>query len=268
MNPANLIASLGLLAQATPDATTVVGARIESVWDFVMKGGPAMAAILLCSLVALTIVVERLIVLRKRCVIPPGFVSALSGLAADRGRALEYCSSDGSPLANVCAAAVQRAGHPREQVEKAVEGAGRREIVRLRQRMRVLGALPQVSTMLGLLGTIFGMIKTFQAVAASGQALGKTELLAKGIFEAWTCTAAGLLVAIPVLVAYHALMGRIDGLIAQLDKTVVDWLATDSQPLLTGGTAQATRPVAAQIAPNSAAPLTPELTVAAASQAC
>lgn len=93
--------------------------------------------------------------------------------------------------------------------------------------MRLLSALPQVATMLGLLGTIFGMIKTFQAVAASSQALGKTELLARGIFEAWTNTAAGLLVAIPVLIAYHMLMGRIDGAAAELDGLAVNWIQSD-----------------------------------------
>jgi hypothetical protein len=78
--------------------------------------------------------------------------------------------------------------------------------------------------MLGLLGTIFGMIKTFQAVATSGQSLGKTEMLAQGIFEAWTCTAAGLLIAIPVMVAYHMLMGRVDMLMAQLDHVAEDFV--------------------------------------------
>jgi biopolymer transport protein ExbB len=102
--------------------------------------------------------------------------------------------------------------------------AGRREIVGLRHRMRLLGALPQVATMLGLLGTIFGMIKTFQSVAASGQSLGKTEALAKGIYEAWTCTAAGLLVAIPVIVAYQMLLGKIDALVVEMDRVAVDFV--------------------------------------------
>jgi biopolymer transport protein ExbB len=78
--------------------------------------------------------------------------------------------------------------------------------------------------MLGLLGTIFGMIKTFQAISVSGQALGKTELLAKGIFEAWTCTAAGLLVAIPIMVAYHIILGKIDSVMVDLDRLAVDWV--------------------------------------------
>lgn len=212
-----------LLAQAGVGDPTRVE-KIDSVWDFVVKGGPTMAAIILCSLVALTVIVERAIVLRRRAVAPPDFAAALKGMASDRSRALEYCRANGSPLANVLAAVIQRRGEPRESIERAVRDAGGRELVRLRTRMRMLSALPQVSTMLGLLGTIFGMIKTFQAVATSGQSLGKTEMLAKGIFEAWTCTAAGLLVAIPVLVAYHVLMGRIDAAAVILDKAASEWI--------------------------------------------
>lgn len=215
----------GLLAQAASGGDPINSAGgIQSVWDFVVKGGPTMAVIGVCSLVALTVIVERSIVLRRRRVIPPDFVTGLNAVADDRTRALDYCKANGSPAANVLAAALRRRGESIEAVEKAVEEAGRREMVHLRQRMRLLGVLPQVSTMLGLLGTIFGMIKTFQAIAASGQALGKTELLAKGIFEAWTNTAAGLIVAIPVLIAFHVLLGRIDGLVVELDKVAVDFV--------------------------------------------
>ncbi len=213
-----------LLGQAAPTPSGDASLKVHSVLDFVTKGGPTMFAIVGCSLVALTVIVERLIVLRWRSVISPGLLAGLSAVASDREKALEFCRLDGSPAATVLAAAIRKRGETHDIIERAVEEAGRRETVRLRHRMRVLGALPQVSTMLGLLGTIFGMIKTFQAIAASGQALGKTEMLAKGIFEAWTCTAAGLLVAIPVLIAYHALLGRIDMLVVELDRVAVDFV--------------------------------------------
>lgn len=216
-----------MLAQAS-DELVVAGAKIESVWDFVVKGGPTMAVIGACSLAALAVIVERCLVLRKRSVIPPRFLSSLKAVAADRQRALDLCDAEPSPMARVLAAVIRRRGHSVEAIEKAVQDTGSRELVGLRKRMRLLSALPQVSTMLGLLGTIFGMIKTFQAVASSGQSLGKTELLAKGIFEAWTNTAAGLLVAIPVLVAYHILMGRIDGLAAEMDRVAVEWVERET----------------------------------------
>jgi biopolymer transport protein ExbB len=186
-----------------------------------------MVAIGLCSMLALTVIVERGVILRRRGIIPPHFLGSLKALAADQRRAMEFCQADDSPAAAVLAAVLRHRGKDAEKMEKAVRDAGSRVLVRLRRRMRLLSALPQVSTMLGLLGTIFGMIKTFQAVAASGQTLGKTELLAKGIFEAWANTAAGLLVAIPVLVAYQVLMGRIDGAAAELDAVAVEWIEND-----------------------------------------
>jgi biopolymer transport protein ExbB len=211
-------------APAAPEAPAEVPLGIDSALDFLMKGGWAMVPIGLCSLLALTIIVERMVVLRKSRVMPRAAVDQLGLLANDPIKALEYCKQNRTPIASILQVAIKEAGESRETREKHVEEAGGREVVALRQRMRLLSSLPQVATMLGLLGTVFGMIKTFQAVAATSEALGKTEMLAKGIFEAWTCTAAGLLVAIPVLVMYHHLMGRIDALVAAIDATVAEWL--------------------------------------------
>src|ERR1051326_9214482 len=209
--------------------TAVLGAdpTPQSVWDVAVKGGPTMVVIILCSLMALAVIVERLILTRRSAVVPPAFMEGLRSAARDRS--LDLCRASGSPIANVLAAAIRHRADPLDTVQKAASEAGRRELVRLKHRMRLLGALPQVSTMLGLLGTILGMIKTFQAVAASGQSLGKTELLARGIFEAWANTAAGLLVAIPVLIAYHMLLGRIDARFTELDRAATDWIESESQ---------------------------------------
>ncbi|MBI3834229.1 MAG: MotA/TolQ/ExbB proton channel family protein [Planctomycetes bacterium] len=201
--------------------------KIHSVWDFVTKGGPTMLAIALCSLIALSVIVERGVMLRRRAVAPPSFLNTLRAVESDRERALALCDADTSPVASVLVAVIRNRGRSHEIVEKAVRSAGSRVLARLRHRMRLLSALPQVATMLGLLGTIFGMIRTFQSVATSGQSLGKTEMLAQGIFEAWTNTAAGLLVAIPTLVAYHVLMGRIDSAAAELDRIASEWMDRD-----------------------------------------
>lgn len=211
-------------ADPAPPAT---GPAPLTMWQFAVRGGPTIIVIALCSLVALAVIVERLIVTRRRAVLPPQFIPGLRAVAADRARTIEFARSNHSPIAAILTAAIQRRGDTRESVERAVSEAGRRELVRLRHRMRLLGALPQVATMLGLLGTILGMIKTFQAVASSGQSLGKTELLARGIFEAWANTAAGLLVAIPVLIAYHMILGRIDARAVELDRAATDWIEQD-----------------------------------------
>ena len=215
-----LVASLG--ADPSPASAPAI-----SVWDVAVKGGPTILVIILCSLFALAVIVERLLVTRRKAVIPPAFIEGLRSAAPDR--ALDLCVANGSPIANILAAAIRRRGDSLEATQRAVSESGRRELARLKHRMRVLGALPQVATMLGLLGTILGMIKTFQAVATSGQSLGKTELLARGIFEAWANTAAGLLVAIPVLIAYHALLGRIDARLTEMDRVATDWIENDRE---------------------------------------
>lgn len=220
-----------LTIAAPPGPTSAAGTAeiegINSVWDFVVKGGPAMILIAACSLVALAVVVERATMLRKGAVVPSRLKPELDAVGADTKRAIEICEASKSPLGEVIAAGLAKRGQPHEVMQKAMEDAGRREVIHLRKRMRLLGGLPQVATMLGLLGTIFGMITTFQTIAFSGQSLGKTELLAKGIFEAWTCTAGGLLVAIPVLVCFHWLMGKVEMRMVDLDKAAEDWLSKE-----------------------------------------
>jgi biopolymer transport protein ExbB len=219
-----------LLAAAAPAGPTDPMA-VQSIWDFIVMGGWAMIPIGACSFVALAIIIERALVVRRRRVIPPAFVAGLKKTMAQSGRnreaALDYCRKNGSPIARVLEEAVRNSNESTDVLDKRVEEAGARHVVPLRRNMRLLSSLPQVSTMLGLLGTVFGMIKTFQAVAATSEALGKTEMLAEGIFEAWTCTAAGLLVAIPVLVAYHMLMGRIDMIVAEVDRVASEWLESE-----------------------------------------
>ena len=208
--------------------------KVQSVWDFVVKGGPVMIPIVLCSLIALTVTVERLISLRRRCVIPRGFFPGLTKLLenghSDRDKALEYCRSNGSPVANVFSAGVKRLGEPVELLEKHIHEAGQREVSKLRKFLRLLSVIASIAPLLGLLGTIFGMINAFQTVAASGEALGKTELLAKGIYQAMITTAAGLMVAIPVLIAYHWIAARVEQLVDEIDRLAVDFVETYAGP--------------------------------------
>ncbi len=223
-----------MLGQVSPaqSADSPGGAlQTGSVFEFLVKGGWAMIPIGACSLVALTIIIERALVLRKGRVIPRNLAIRLREAGRDRAKALIICQQDGSPMAKIIGESIKRNDEPRDVLEKHMEETGGRELVALRRNMRLLSALPQVATMLGLLGTVFGMIKTFQAIATTSESLGKTEMLAEGIFEAWTCTAAGLLVAVPVLVAYHWLMGRIDALTVEVDRTAAEWLEQqDAKP--------------------------------------
>lgn len=249
---------------ATPPASTptpaAVGAGatgISSVWDMVLKGGWIMVPIAICSIVAITIIVERLITTRRSSVVPPPFLASLTAVRDDPRRALDLCSANTSPVAAVIAAAVKSRNEHPDRRDQLIREAGHRQVSRLRQRTRLLSAMPQTATMLGLLGTVIGMIRTFTVIAASGDSLGKTERLAHGIYEAWTATAAGLVVAVPVLIMYHIVMSRIDNAAAALDTAATDWLEAEGQPVVAAApTATAAAPsdraVAHSPAPESA----------------
>lgn len=217
------------LAQAE-DASAV---QVQSVWDFVVKGGPMMIPIALASLVALTVIVERLVSLRRAQIIPPDFVPGLRTLIkdhpTDRRRALAYCQKNASPIASILGEGVRRFGEPDERLEKHVEEQGARVVQTLRRNMRILVVIASISPLMGLLGTIFGLINAFQTVAVSGEALGKTEMLAKGIYEAMITTAAGLMVTIPVLIFHHWLSARIDSAVVEMDHITVEFLEGDAK---------------------------------------
>ena len=252
MNTIASLTSLIVLAQANGDPAPAASVQVQSVWDFVVKGGPMMIPIVICSLAALTVIVERLISLRGRRVIPPGFLPGLKNILdndeGDPKQALDYCRRDGSPVAEVLAAGIKRLGEPVELLERHIQEAGEREVFKLRKYLRILVVVAAVAPLMGLLGTIFGMINAFQTVAASAEALGKTELLAKGIYEAMITTAAGLMVTIPVLIAYHWFSSRIEQLVGEIDRMTVDFAEEyalagrgDQGPSLTLPTAKTSR---------------------------
>lgn len=202
--------------------------EVQSVWDFVVKGGPMMIPIALCSLAAVMVIVERTVSLRRARVIPSGFLPGLKAIlnngGDDGGRALEYCRNNGSAVANVLAVGIKRLCEPVELLEKHIQEAGEREVVKLRKYVRSLSVIASVTPLMGLLGTIFGMITAFQTVAVSGEALGRTEMLAEGIYEAMITTAAGLTVAIPVLICYHWISAKIDRLVSDIDHMTVEFM--------------------------------------------
>lgn len=208
------------LAQSAPTNA----AAITSVWDYAVKGGVVMIPIALCSLIAVALFAERLISLQRRKVMPPAFMDGLRQVLSggDVRKAIDFCRSLPSPIARIAEAGLRRWNSPIEYVEKHIAEAGQREAILLRKYLRGLSVIAAVSPLLGLLGTIFGMIKAFQTVAAAGEALGRTELLAEGIYEAMITTAAGLIVAIPTLLAHHFLASRVDGMVLDMDRACID----------------------------------------------
>ena len=183
-------------------------------------GGLMMYPIALCSFVLTVFTFERFISLRSGRVIPRPFVKRLIEQLQqgqiDREEALELCERNPSPIAAILSAAVKKYGRPAVEVEQAALDAGERESNLLRRNMRLLNAISNVSPLLGLLGTVLGMIQAFNDIA-NAQAMGRPDLLAGGISQALLTTAAGLLVAIPAYLIYMFFLGRTDKLVIEMD---------------------------------------------------
>lgn len=194
---------------------------VRNLLQIFHDGGIMMYPIALCSFVLMVFSFERFIHLRTGRVIPRPFVKRLieqlQQQQIDREEALELCEKNPSPIASIMASAVKRYGRPSVEVEQAVLDAGERETNNLRRHMRLLNAISNVSPLLGLLGTVMGMIQSFNDIAGS-QAMGRPEMLAGGISQALLTTAAGLLVAIPAYLMYMYFLGHTDRLIMEMDR--------------------------------------------------
>jgi len=185
-----------------------------------------MYPILFSSVLALAIFLERLYALRRSKVIPQAFVTEL-GFFKERGEGreealLSLCGRYDSALARVIKAGVERIPYGFSDVPHAVEGMGQHEAALLSTNLRMLGTISNLAPMLGLLGTVLGMIRAFSVIARAGT--GHPELIASGISEALLTTAAGLIVAIPTLAGYHYLKGRIDRYVVEMEEVALSFL--------------------------------------------
>ncbi len=192
----------------------------QSLLDMALAGGLTLWPIVLASFIMLVVVFERLVSLRRNRVLPKPFIHCLLSQVADgsmdRNDALDFCDDDSSHMAGVFAAGLRKWGKPAVEVEQAVLDEGERNANVLRRYLRVINGVATVCPLLGLLGTVCGMMKAFNAIAGS-DAMGRPELLAGGISEALLSTAAGLFVAIPALILYLYFVGRVDSLVMEID---------------------------------------------------
>lgn len=174
----------------------------------------------LATLIALWFSTERLVVLRRGRVIPKPFVERflkhLEDGTLSRAEALDVCEENGSPVAMVFAHGVRKWGKPSVEVEQAIIDGGERQVAQLRTHLRVINGVATVTPLLGLLGTVWGMFEAFNDIAAAGS-MGNTTVLASGIALALLTTAAGLVIAIPALIIYMYLSGRVDSLVMDMD---------------------------------------------------
>ena len=215
---------------AAAEAAIPTGNLLATIRD----GGILMVPLLGCSFALAVFGIERAVSLRTGRVAPrlfvTRFIDQLQAGELSRGAALDACDANGSPAARVFAAAVRRWGRPAVEIEQAAIDACERELNHLRRYRRVFNGVSTIGPLLGLLGTVFGLIRSFNDVAAAG-AMGRPDLLARGFGEALITTAMGLLVAIPAMVLHWTFTSRVDRLAMRLDETcqqVIDEISQEA----------------------------------------
>jgi biopolymer transport protein ExbB len=185
--------------------------------DVIAKSGPVFYALVLSSLVAMVVTIERLLALRRAHVMPRHIVDVLESVRAgkDLTMALEMCRRNPGVLSNIMLAGLENAERPWEEMRDAVLDAGRQETPVLERNLFWLQTVAQAAPLMGLLGTVFGMIRMFSATALAG--LGDARILSQGISEAMFATAEGLLIGIPALFAYNYLSARSERHILEIE---------------------------------------------------
>ncbi len=177
--------------------------------ELLSKGGIFVYLILVFSIFSMGIFIEKLWSLRASKIIPDNFIIALEGLLRNRDfeKSLELCKKDDSSIARIMLVAINNIGKDAETIKGLLESAGKEEIIRLSRFEEGISAVAATTPLLGLLGTVFGIIKAFNVIAAGG--IGNPSLLANGISEALSATAAGLGAAVISYIAYKYIDGKV-----------------------------------------------------------
>jgi biopolymer transport protein ExbB len=205
------------------------------VLEILIAGGWAMVPILLCSAVALAIILERFWSLRRNTVIPPNLGGEVREWARTRKLDPDHIEvlRKNSPLGELLAAALSVRQRPREIIKERVEDTGRHVVHRLERFLNTLGTIALISPLLGLLGTVFGLIEMFFAVMVSG--VGDPLKMAGGIGQALVCTATGLCVAIPAYFFHRYFRGLVGDYVVSMEQQVIllmDELALQNEPIV------------------------------------
>jgi biopolymer transport protein ExbB len=194
--------------------------------EWIIRGGPVMIPILLCSVLALAVILEKFMYLRKIRLDTNKFMTEVSD-SLKRNRAMDainICEQAPGPLPNVLKAGILKYDRTRQEIKEAVEDAALREIPRMEKNISALAAIAHISTLLGLLGTVIGMIEVFRKIQEKAAALSPVTLayLSSGIWQALIATAAGLIVAIPAITAYNYFVSRVNDFILQMEISATD----------------------------------------------
>jgi len=198
----------------------------EKVLTLFQKGGPVMYVLLLFSIVALAIMIERFVFLRRARMDIKDFVRRINEALTENkiDEAILICEEHQSPVATVFKAGLKKYRKSREEIEKAIENSGNLEVARLERGLVVLSTIGKIAPLLGFFGTVIGMIMAFESIGRAG--LGDPRVVATGISQALITTATGLTIAIPVLFAQYLFVHRINKIVFEMQESSLNFLDT------------------------------------------
>jgi biopolymer transport protein ExbB len=204
------------------------------MWSYFVKGGPVMWPLLLLSVLGITVAIWRWVALRQSTSNVPELLHQLRAklVEGDVAGAIGVCESVRGPVASIVKAGLLRHGRQKEDIEMGLQDASAHELAMLERGLPILATIATIAPLLGFLGTVTGMINSFDALAAVG--LNNPAAVAKGISEALITTAAGLIIAIPVQMAYNYLITRVNDLVRSMESAANFVLETLSDMTASG----------------------------------
>lgn len=194
--------------------------------QLIQKGGPMMWLILAISIVAAVLFLKKLFDLHRAQIKWVDFLKGIYNILARRNvvEAVSICEETPGPVASIVRAAVLHHDEDKESIQRAIEEAGLAEIPRLERNLTMLATLAQITPMMGLLGTVLGMMKVLLAVQEKSPLVQSGDLMG-GLWQALISTAASLAVAIPIYAGYNLLVGRVESIVLDMERASVDILA-------------------------------------------
>ncbi len=191
---------------------------MENVIEFLAKGGIIMYPLLLASVIALAIIIEKSISMRKKKIILPEITSILDNIknGEDIRLAIAICDKHKGPFANIIRAGLENSELPREDIKEIMTDNGKQEVHKISKGLPILETIGGIAPLLGLLGTVIGILKVFNVIHMMG--VGQAPAMAGGISEALITTIAGLSIGIPTVVAYNYFTSKSEGLVMEMEK--------------------------------------------------
>lgn len=196
------------------------------MWELMQKGGPMMYLIILLSILAFGVVIERIYHLTKARIDADKFMDGITNVLKRNKiiEAIEMCNATPGPIAHIIKAGILKHDRTKAEIKEAIDEAAQLEIPRLEKHFPILATIAHIAPLLGLLGTVSGMIRSFQVIQMKAVSMAPVNPgdLAGGIWEAMLATIAGLSVAIPTYVAYNYLVSQVDSLVYDMERSATD----------------------------------------------